>query len=71
MRTCYAPAKNPSGGFPGGSVVRHLPASAGVRGLILDPGRSQIPRSNQAREPQLLQAVCPGACGLRQETLLP
>ena len=35
-----------SRGFPGGSVVKNLPASAGDLGLIPDPGRSHIPRSN-------------------------
>ena len=29
-----------SGGFPGGSVVKNLPANTGDKGLILDPGRS-------------------------------
>ena len=32
-------------GFPGGSVVKNLPASAGDMGLIPDPGRS-VPGSN-------------------------
>ena len=54
-------------GFPGCSVVRNPPANAGVTGLILDLGRSQIPRSNSAGEPQLPQAVCPRACALQQE----
>ena len=29
-------------GFPGGSVVKNLPASAGDMGLIPDPGRSHM-----------------------------
>ena len=33
-------------GFPGCSAVRNPPANAGVTGLILDPRKSQIPRSN-------------------------
>jgi len=38
-------------GFPGGSVVKNLPANTGDKGLILDPGRSpqleKSPRSNK------------------------
>ena len=29
--------------FPGGSVVKHLPANAGNRGLIPSPERSHVP----------------------------
>ena len=29
-------------GFPGGSVVKHLPASTGDMGFIPDPGRSHV-----------------------------
>ena len=35
-----------SNGFPGGSVVRNLPANAGDTGLIPVPGRSHILWSN-------------------------
>ena len=41
-------------GFPGGSVVKNPPASAGDVGLIPVPGRSHMPWSNYAREPPLL-----------------
>ena len=41
-------------GFPGGAVVENLPANAGDTGLSPGLGRSHIPRSNWAREPQLL-----------------
>ena len=34
------------GDFPGGSVVRNLPANAGDMGSIAGPGRSHMPRSN-------------------------
>ena len=34
------------GGFPGGAVVRDLPANAGDMGSSADPGRSPMPRSN-------------------------
>ena len=30
------------GGFPGGSVIKNLPANAGDTGLIPDPGRSHM-----------------------------
>ena len=41
-------------GFPGGAVVENLPASAGDTGSSPGLGRSHMPRSNWAREPQLL-----------------
>ena len=41
-------------GFPGGSGVKNPHASAGDTGSIPDPGRSHMPRSNEARAPQLL-----------------
>ena len=34
------------GDFPGGAVVKHLPANAGDTGSSPGPGRSHIPRSN-------------------------
>ena len=33
-------------GFPGGSVVKKLPANAGDMGSSSDTGRSHMPRSN-------------------------
>ena len=42
------------GGFPGGAVVGSLPANAGDMGSSPGLGRSRMPRSNWAREPQLL-----------------
>ena len=41
-------------GFPGGAVVENLPANAGDTGSTPGPGRSHMPRSGWAREPQLL-----------------
>ena len=41
-------------GFPGGTVVENLPANAGDTGSSPGLGRSHMPRSNWAREPQLL-----------------
>ena len=40
------PFKNKWLGFPGGSVVKHLPASAGEMVSIPGPGRSHTLRSN-------------------------
>ena len=34
------------GDFPGGAVVKNLPANAGNMGSIPGPGRSHMPRSN-------------------------
>ncbi|KAJ8788086.1 hypothetical protein J1605_005385 [Eschrichtius robustus] len=41
-------------GFPGGAVVENLPANAGDTGSSPGLGRSHMPRSSWAREPQLL-----------------
>ena len=41
-------------GFPGGAVVENLPANAEDTGSSPGLGRSHMPRSNWAREPQLL-----------------
>ena len=40
--------------FPGGAVVRNPPANAGDTGSSPGLGRSHMPRSNEAHEPQLL-----------------
>ena len=41
-------------GFPGGAVVKNPPANAGDTGSSPGLGSSHMPRSNWAREPQLL-----------------
>ena len=46
--------KNKTQGFPGGAVVENLPANAGDTGSSPGLGRSHMPRSNWACEPQLL-----------------
>ena len=50
-------------GFPGGAVVESPPASAGDTGSSPGLGRSHMPRSNWAHEPQLLSlrvwSLCP------------
>ena len=43
-----------TGAFPGGAVVKTPPANAGDTGSSSGPGRFHVPRSNQARAPQLL-----------------
>ena len=40
--------------FPGGAVVRNLPANAGDTGSSPGPGRSHMLQSNYACAPQLL-----------------
>ena len=42
--------------FPGGPVVKNLPASAGVTGSIPDPGRSHM-LERLSPAPQLLKPV--------------
>ena len=50
-------------GFPGGSVVKNLPASAGYTGLIPGPGRSHMPQATKtmSRNYQVC-ALEPGSC---------
>ena len=56
-----------TGGFPGGAVVGNLPANAGDTGSSPGLGRSHTPRSDWAREPQLLSlrvwSLCPATRG--------
>ena len=40
--------------FPGGSVVKNLPANAGDTGLVADPGRSHMLQNHQTHARQLL-----------------
>ena len=59
--------KGKKGGFPGGAVVESLPANAGDAGSSPGLGGSHVPRSDWAREPQLLSlrvwSLCPAAGG--------
>ena len=54
-------------GFPGGAVVENPPANAGDTGSSPGLGRSHMPWSNWAREPQLLSvrvwSLCPATGG--------
>ena len=53
-------------GFPGGAVVETLPDNAGDMGSSPGLGRSHVPWSNWAREPQLL-SLRVWACAPQQE----
>ena len=54
-------------GFPGGTVVENLPANAGDMGSIPGLGRSHMPRSKWAREPQLLSLRVWSLCSATRE----
>ena len=54
-------------GFPGGAVVGSLPANAGDTGSSPGLGGSHMPRSNQAREPQLLSRRVWSLCSATRE----
>ena len=60
--------QNPGGpGFPGGAVVENPPANAGDTGSSPGPGGSHTPRSNWAREPQLLSMRLWSLCSAKRE----
>ena len=46
MRNAFGNTKNYTGDFPGGAVVKHLPANAGDMRFSPGPGRSHMPLSN-------------------------
>ena len=54
-------------GVPGGAVVGNLPANAGDTGSSPGLGRSHMPRSSWAREPQLLSLRLWGLCSATRE----
>ena len=54
-------------GFPGGAVVENLPADAGDAGSGPGLGGSHMPRSNSAREPQLLSLRVWSLCSATRE----
>ena len=63
-----AMVKNPPArGFPGGAVVESLPANAGDTGSSPGLGRSHMPRSGWAREPQLLSLRVWSLCSATRE----
>ena len=57
-------------GFPGGTVVENLPANAGDTGLSPGLGRSHMPRSDWAREPQLLSLRVWSLCSATGEAAI-
>ena len=58
------------GGFPGGAVVGSLPANAGDTGSSPGLGGSHMPRSNWAREPQLLSLRVWSLCSATREAAM-
>ena len=57
-------------GFPGGAVVENLAANAGDTGSSPGLGRSHMPRSNWAREPQLLSLRVWSLCSATREAAI-
>ena len=57
-------------GSPGGTVVENLPASAGDTNSRPGLGRSHMPRSNWAREPQLLSLCVWSQCSATREAAI-
>ena len=57
-------------GFPGGAVVENLPANARDTGSSLGLGRSHMPRSSWAREPQLLSLRVWSLCSATREVAI-
>ena len=57
-------------GFPGGAVVENLPANAGDTGSSPGLGRSHMPRSSWAREPQLLSLRVWRLCSATREAAI-
>ena len=57
-------------GFPGGAVVKNLPANAGGMGSSPGLGRSHMPRSSWAHEPQLLSLRVWSLCSTTREAAI-
>ena len=57
-------------GFPGGAVVENLPANAGETGSSPGLGRSHMPWSNWAHEPQLLSLRIWSLCPATREAVI-
>ena len=57
-------------GFPGGAVVESPLANAGDAGSSPGLGRSHMPRSNWAREPQLLSLRVWSLCSATTEAAI-
>ena len=61
------PSRTDFMGFPGGAVAESLPANAGDTGSGPGLGGSHMPRSNWAREPQLLSLRVWSLCSTTRE----
>ena len=59
--------KTYNSGFPGGAVVESAPANAGDMGSSPGLGGSHMPRSDWAREPQLLSLCVWSLCSATRE----
>ena len=70
LKTGLLGKKCPFWGFPGGAVVENLPANAGDTGSSPGLGRSHVPRSNSAREPQLLSLRVWSLCSATREVTI-
>ena len=57
-------------GFPGGAVAESLPANAGDTGSSPGLGRSHMPQSSWAREPQLLSLCVWSLCSATREAAI-
>ena len=57
-------------GFPGGAVVENPPANTGDTGSSPGLGRSHMPRSSWAREPQLLSLRVWSLCSTTREAAI-
>ena len=57
-------------GFPGGAVVKSLPANAGDMGSSPGLGGSRMPQSGWAREPQLLSLRIWSLCSATREAAI-
>ena len=62
--------KTEAQGFPGGAVVENLPANAGDTGSSPGLGRSHMPQSNWARDPQLLSLRIWSLCSATREAAI-
>ena len=66
----YCLRKSKGLGFPGGAVVGNLPANAGDTSSSPGLGRSHMPWSDSAREPQLLSLRVWSLCSATREAAI-
>ena len=66
----YIMEKSMYWGFPGGAVVGNLPANAGDMSSSPGLGRSHMPRSNWAHEPQRLSLCVWSLCSTTREAAM-